>query len=63
MPLFEYRCQECGQVFEVFVHRVSRTAVMACPRCRTTNVERLWSTFATQSSSRGGCGSTADGIG
>lgn len=63
LPLFEYRCQECGHVFEVFVHRANPTPVKPCPQCRKTNVERLWSTFATQASSRGGCGTTVDGIG
>jgi putative FmdB family regulatory protein len=63
LPIFEYECQECGQVFEVLVHRFGLTPVTACPRCSKTNVERLWSTFATQASSRGGCGSAVDGIG
>lgn len=63
LPLFEYYCHGCGQVFEVLVRRVSPPGMPACPRCKKTRVERLWSTFATQASSRGGCGTTADGIG
>jgi len=63
MPLFEYQCRECGQVFEVLVRPVSSPRLPACPKCKKTRVERLWSPFATQGSSRGECGATADGIG
>ncbi len=63
LPLFEYRCLECGRVFEVFVQRVDPTAVRVCPRCGMANVERLFSAFATHTSGAGSCGATADGIG
>ncbi len=63
LPLFEYRCLECGRVYEVFVQRVDPTAVRVCPGCGTANVERLFSAFATHTSGPGGCGTTPDGIG
>ena len=63
LPLYEYQCLECGQVFEVLVQRVNSTTVPVCPQCRRDKVERLWSTFAAQTSGRGSCATTADGIG
>ena len=61
MPLLEYQCLDCEQVFEVFVQRVDPTAVQICPTCGKTNVQRLLSSFAPQTSGGAGCGS--DGIG
>jgi putative FmdB family regulatory protein len=40
MPLFEYRCRDCGQSFETFVTG-ERTA--ACPGCHGENLAKLLS--------------------
>ena len=63
MPIFEYRCSDCGTRFEKLV-RTSDTDGPHCPQCSTTEVERELSTFAAHSSggrsaavapARGGC--------
>ncbi|HYZ83938.1 MAG TPA: zinc ribbon domain-containing protein [Bryobacteraceae bacterium] len=60
MPIFEYKCSECGTKFEKLVRNGS-TAV-ACPSCGDERVNQELSTFATRSGGRtaeasmgGGC--------
>jgi putative FmdB family regulatory protein len=65
MPLFEYRCRECGKRFEEFV---LGDAKPRCPACQGAGLEKLLSVFAvgsggaTASSAEpsGGCGSCGD---
>src|SRR5262245_7441509 len=67
MPLYEYRCRDCGKAFEQFV---SGTAPPACPACEGENLQKLLSVFAVSSSGgsresapdspSGGCGSCGD---
>jgi putative FmdB family regulatory protein len=40
MPIFEYKCTDCGREFEAFVTG-ERTA--ACPACRGANLAKLLS--------------------
>jgi putative FmdB family regulatory protein len=44
MPIFEYRCRDCGAQFEKIV-RTERDRV-ACDRCRSQALDRLLSVFA-----------------
>jgi putative FmdB family regulatory protein len=46
MPTYEYRCRECGEVFD----RVEPLAahghgMPACPRCKSKKVEQLLTPF------------------
>jgi putative FmdB family regulatory protein len=51
MPIFEYRCQTCGNVYEIF-HKVREVAEdVVCPSCRSTSSIRLISTPIVKSSS------------
>src|SRR5256885_12872902 len=48
MPLYEYRCEGCGEQFEV-VQRVSaQVEDTICPHCRAQKATRLMSTFASK---------------
>ncbi len=46
MPLYEYRCQECGNPFSERRTIAQRDEGVTCPRCSATRVARLVSTFA-----------------
>ena len=46
MPLYEYRCRECNNRFELLV-RDSQQGV--CPACHSEDLERLVSSFAVSS--------------
>jgi putative FmdB family regulatory protein len=46
MPIYEYACESCEHEFEMLVPS-HRTAV-ACPKCRSGKVEKLFSAFAVR---------------
>ncbi len=68
MPIYEYRCPDCGTQFEEI--RSSRdTSDVECPTCGAKKAERLLSGFAVgggsgSSKSSGGssCGSSGSGF-
>ena len=60
MPIFEYRCEACGNEFEALVRASTQPA---CPKCGDARVDKLLSVFATAGASSqvpdfaaGGCG-------
>jgi len=68
MPLYEYRCHDCGREFETYVRAWGEA--VACPACESGQVDKLLSTFAfataAGASSRaagGGCGCGRGGCG
>ena len=70
MPLFEFKCRECGTTFEKIVP--SSTTKVACKKCESPKVEKLLSVFAVGASSRsaasyepgpcGACGAAQRGM-
>ena len=66
MPIFEYRCSNCNEVFEHL--RLSRSDNrVECPSCGGSKVQQMVSLFAAQtggksSSSFGDCYNRAAGI-
>ena len=48
MPIYEYACK-CGHEFEMLVRSGT---VPGCPSCRSTEVEKKLSVFATAGSSK-----------
>ena len=53
MPIYEYRCESCGDKFEKLVRRSSDAMEAGCPSCGEKHLEQQYSTFAA----RGGAGS------
>lgn len=65
MPMYDYRCKECGHVFEelVFSRKLADSEIV-CPQCKTRNSERLLSApsiggTGTDSAFSGGCSSSS----
>jgi len=56
VPLYEYRCQNCGQKFEKLVRISSRDQEVTCPSCGSCRSQRAISLFATSSGSTAGSG-------
>jgi len=47
MPIYEYRCKECGAEFELLRSASASDADLKCEICGTPRVERKFSAFAT----------------
>jgi putative FmdB family regulatory protein len=45
MPIYEYRCEECNEPFEVFVRSFSQQPDPACPRCGSRKAKKGVSMF------------------
>lgn len=46
MPIYEYKCQECGNEFEELVF--NQEATVACPKCGSEKTAKLMSACAIQ---------------
>lgn len=53
MPIFEYRCRDCGKLSEHLVFSGGDAPV--CTTCGSANLEKLLSSFAVSTKSAG-CG-------
>ena len=47
MPIYEYRCESCDQITEVFHRSLERAVAPACEPCGGAEMERAVSRFAT----------------
>jgi putative FmdB family regulatory protein len=45
MPIYEYRCETCGEAFEVLVRSPSRQTNPTCPKCGSQKVKKAFSMF------------------
>jgi putative FmdB family regulatory protein len=41
MPIYDFRCQECGEVSEFLLSNFGAGENLACPSCGSENLERL----------------------
>ena len=41
MPIFEFRCVDCGHVFEKIFMNSDDTVDMQCPECKSESFERV----------------------
>lgn len=44
MPIYEYKCQKCGHKFEKLVFGKEK---IKCPKCGSTSLHKLFSTFSS----------------
>jgi putative FmdB family regulatory protein len=45
MPIFEYKCRDCGAQFEKIITSSSSSSVL-CGKCESPHVDKLLSVFA-----------------
>lgn len=48
MPLYEFRCDDCGKLFEKLVSGAD--SPVACVNCKSSRVKKQFSVFATRGS-------------
>lgn len=53
MPIYEYRCQSCGDKFERLVRRATDVLESGCPSCGEKHLEQQYSTFAAPGGASG----------
>jgi putative FmdB family regulatory protein len=46
MPIYEFKCRDCGRLTSVFVRNVGATGEATCQRCGSRDTERVISRFA-----------------
>ncbi len=51
MPIFEYRCTECGLHFEKLVRTAEDGDSLSCPSCGSQQLRKEFSTFSARSAS------------
>ena len=68
MPIYEYRCKECGHIFDAFQRIGDDGSDLECPECGAPKPEKLLSAFASSggdyyggSSSVSSCGPSGFG--
>jgi putative FmdB family regulatory protein len=52
MPIFEYKCSECGHRFEKLIRREGEEADLHCPSCGAAAPSKELSTFAAHAHAR-----------
>ncbi len=59
MPVFEYKCNNCGAKFDFLHKSSSNIEEVFCPSCKSNDSKKLLSSFSasmgTASYSNGGC--------
>lgn len=60
MPIYEYRCRDCGKRSSLLVLSISHPPPLACQHCRSAKLERLLSRFASPKSEEARLESLAD---
>ncbi len=47
MPMYEYRCEPCGEVSSIYFRTATDTPSICCRSCGSEAVERILSLFAS----------------
>lgn len=65
MPIFEYKCKQCDNKFEILHKSSVNQEEVTCPKCNSKENKKLLSTFSASgfsSSSNAGCESGSCGV-
>ena len=58
MPIYEYRCQQCGAEFELLRSISASDEDLVCPECGVSEPSRKLSLFASSGGSSSACSSS-----
>ncbi|MFZ0456682.1 MAG: zinc ribbon domain-containing protein [Ignavibacteriaceae bacterium] len=58
MPIFEYKCRECGTKYEVLHKSSENQNDIICPKCSSSNNKKLLSTFSASMGDSGYSGNS-----
>jgi len=54
MPIYEYRCKQCGNKFDKLVKLSTKTSDIECPKCGERKAEKSVSLFGTSGAASSG---------
>ncbi len=60
MPIYEYRCNQCKKRMSFLLLRADQQRTLSCTFCKSPDLTRLFSRFATARSEESRLGSLAD---
>jgi putative FmdB family regulatory protein len=61
MPLYDFQCAKCGEVFEVMLRFSEADKIPACPKCESKNTKKKLSKVVSFTTSTSGFnGSTSN---
>lgn len=63
MPIYEYRCEACGEAFSLLQKMGAGAKDTVCPHCGSANVQKQFSTCAVGGGSTGGAPACSSGGG
>ncbi len=61
MPIFEFKCLECEEFFEILVMNDEEKCEMKCPKCQSEELERVLSSTNYSMTGDGSSGNNAAG--
>ncbi len=50
MPIYEYYCTTCDTIYQFLMRGNRKSQDLSCPKCNTSDLERIMSQFSTTSS-------------
>ncbi|OQX87622.1 MAG: hypothetical protein B6D55_02820 [Candidatus Omnitrophica bacterium 4484_70.2] len=53
MPIYTYRCKNCGDKFELLLRVGSDYSQLRCPQCSSGDIEKLFASFKVFSGEKG----------
>jgi putative FmdB family regulatory protein len=59
MPIYEFECSECGELFEELVFNLTKIGSVTCPSCQSDQVRKRISLMASTLRSNGGSAAPA----
>lgn len=60
MPIYEFYCSKCNMIYQFLVRSGNDEPNPKCPKCGSTQLERVMSTFSTSRKSSGDLSDLAD---
>ena len=63
MPIYEFRCRECGRKYEILCRVGEDGAGLTCPACGQVGAKRCQSAFSARAAGANGAASSLGGSG
>ena len=58
MPVYSYKCKDCGTQFDLLVGVTSKKTKKVCSKCGSKNIEKIFVSFGVGKSPKGGSSSS-----